>query len=107
MRFVLLLIDGAWPLVCVCFTLQLFPNDIWDDTLWMDFRAQYNVDPTAPGLNQEQFSHFRQVMSIQEQKRRDTFAQFDEDGDGFLNQAEMEATAAALYPVSLLSAINI
>lgn len=73
----------------------------------MEFRAQYDVGPTAPGLNQEQFSTFRQAMSVLEQQRRDTFTQFDEDGDGFLNQAEMETAAAALYPVSLVPATNV
>ena len=36
-----------------------------------------------------------------EQRRLDKFAEFDQDCDGLLNQSEMAAAAAALYPVSL------
>jgi hypothetical protein len=85
---------------------QLFPNDVWDDSLWVEFKVQYEVDPTVPGLNQDQFSSFRQDMAVLEQQRRDAFAEFDEDGDGFLDQSEMAAAAGALYPVSLLHTTN-
>ena len=60
------------------------------------------MDPTAPGVNQEQFAKFRRDMSEVEQIRCEQFAKFDADGDGFLNHTEMAAVAAALFPVSHL-----
>ena len=78
----------------------MYPNDVWDDKLWTEFRTEYSVDPTAPGLNQAQFSQFRRDMSEVEQMRREEFAKFDADGDGFLNRPEMAVVAAALFPVS-------
>lgn len=75
---------------------------MWDDSRWAEFRTHYEVEPTRPGLNQEQFSKFLQDMSVLEQIRHDEFKTFDRDEDGFLNHNEMKAAAATLYPVGLL-----
>ena len=92
--------------LCVHVAGQLFPNDTWDDSLWAEFRKQYDVDPTVPGLNQDLFSSFRQDMAVLEQQRGDLFAEFDEDADGYLDQSEMKVAATSLYPVSSSQTTN-
>ena len=92
--------------LCVHVAGQLFPNDVWDDSLWVEFREQYDVPVDLPGLNQDQFSSFRQDMAVLEQLRGDLFAEFDEDADGYLDQSEMEVAATSLYPVSSLQTTN-